>query len=137
MDAAPPSLGIHILLKPFCSLWHFAFLPLCLIDAFPECVSEVGGIRRMHLRPPRVKMYETPPPPLPPPPSVPPGARSVSALKSGIATFYDESSGLWEDMWGEHMHHGYYPEGGAVPNHRQAQVGASFERGEGGGRGGT
>lgn len=27
-------------------------------------------------------------------------------LKQGIATFYDESSGLWEEMWGEHMHHG-------------------------------
>lgn len=30
----------------------------------------------------------------------------VKDLKQGIATFYDESSGLWEDMWGDHMHHG-------------------------------
>lgn len=30
----------------------------------------------------------------------------VSDLKKGIASFYDESSGLWEDMWGAHMHHG-------------------------------
>ena len=31
-------------------------------------------------------------------------------LNEGIASFYDESSELWEDVWGEHMHHGYYPE---------------------------
>jgi hypothetical protein len=30
----------------------------------------------------------------------------VPNLKQGIAEFYDESSGLWERMWGEHMHHG-------------------------------
>lgn len=44
-----------------------------------------------------------------------------SSLKEGIATFYDASSGLWEDMWGEHMHHGYYPSGEKV-DHRQAQI---------------
>jgi hypothetical protein len=27
-------------------------------------------------------------------------------LKQGIAKFYNESSGLWESVWGEHMHHG-------------------------------
>jgi hypothetical protein len=27
-------------------------------------------------------------------------------LKQGIANFYNESSGLWESVWGEHMHHG-------------------------------
>lgn len=32
----------------------------------------------------------------------------VQDLKQGIATLYDESSGLWEDMWGEHMHHGVH-----------------------------
>lgn len=48
-------------------------------------------------------------------------------LNSGIASFYDQSTGLWEDMWGDHLHHGYYPvdaDGkakGAVSN-RQAQV---------------
>ena len=26
-------------------------------------------------------------------------------LKLGIAGFYDRSSKLWEDVWGEHMHH--------------------------------
>lgn len=30
----------------------------------------------------------------------------VPDLKQGIAGFYNESSGLWERMWGEHMHHG-------------------------------
>jgi hypothetical protein len=30
----------------------------------------------------------------------------IKELKEGIAAFYDESSSLWEDVWGEHMHHG-------------------------------
>lgn len=42
-------------------------------------------------------------------------------LRDGIANFYDESSGLWEDMWGEHMHHGYYEAGKQVSN-QQAQI---------------
>ena len=25
-----------------------------------------------------------------------------AALKEGIASFYDESSGIWEAVWGEH-----------------------------------
>ncbi|KAL6972260.1 Gamma-tocopherol methyltransferase, chloroplastic [Sarracenia purpurea var. burkii] len=29
-------------------------------------------------------------------------------LRKGIAELYDESSGLWEDIWGDHMHHGFY-----------------------------
>lgn len=32
----------------------------------------------------------------------------VADLKQGIAGFYNESSGLWERMWGEHMHHGRF-----------------------------
>lgn len=36
----------------------------------------------------------------------------ASTLNEGIASFYDESSGLWEDIWGEHMHHGLYRSGG-------------------------
>ena len=32
--------------------------------------------------------------------------RSREDLKIGIAGFYDRSSKLWEDVWGEHMHHG-------------------------------
>ncbi|KAG2454116.1 hypothetical protein HYH02_001154 [Chlamydomonas schloesseri] len=46
----------------------------------------------------------------------------VSDLKSGIANFYDESSELWENMWGEHMHHGYYPKGAPVKSNQQAQI---------------
>lgn len=38
-------------------------------------------------------------------------ADSDAELKEGIASFYDASSGVWEEMWGEHMHHGYYIEG--------------------------
>ena len=36
---------------------------------------------------------------------------SDAELKEGIANFYDKSTNIWEDMWGEHMHHGYYVEG--------------------------
>ncbi|WCJ27752.1 gamma-tocopherol methyltransferase [Euphorbia peplus] len=47
-------------------------------------------------------------------------------LKKGIAELYDESSGLWEDMWGDHMHHGYYDTGveasGSISDHRVAQI---------------
>lgn len=47
--------------------------------------------------------------------------RSREDLKIGIAGFYDRSSQLWENVWGEHMHHGYY-----VPtdrtDHQQAQI---------------
>lgn len=47
--------------------------------------------------------------------------RTVPELNEGIANFYDASSGVWEDMWGEHMHHGYYPPGSKVDN-KQAQI---------------
>jgi tocopherol O-methyltransferase len=43
-------------------------------------------------------------------------------LNDGIANFYDESSELWESMWGEHMHHGYYPADGAQVSNQQAQL---------------
>ena len=43
-------------------------------------------------------------------------------LNKGIASFYDESSGLWEQMWGEHMHHGYYPQNGPKKNNQEAQI---------------
>eukprot|EP00814_Leptocylindrus_danicus_P001693 CAMPEP_0116040034 /NCGR_PEP_ID=MMETSP0321-20121206/24055_1 /TAXON_ID=163516 /ORGANISM="Leptocylindrus danicus var. danicus, Strain B650" /LENGTH=305 /DNA_ID=CAMNT_0003519645 /DNA_START=1 /DNA_END=918 /DNA_ORIENTATION=+ len=47
--------------------------------------------------------------------------RTREELKIGIAGFYDRSSKLWEDVWGEHMHHGYYiPEDRT--DHQQAQV---------------
>jgi tocopherol O-methyltransferase len=31
-----------------------------------------------------------------------------SDLYQNIQTFYDQSSELWEAIWGEHMHHGFY-----------------------------
>jgi tocopherol O-methyltransferase len=44
-------------------------------------------------------------------------------LHDKIAHFYDRSTPLWLDMWGEHMHHGHYgPDGKAVKDHRQAQI---------------
>jgi len=42
-------------------------------------------------------------------------------LKDGIAQFYDESSQIWEEIWGEHMHHGYYYTG-KEKDHQKAQV---------------
>jgi len=44
-------------------------------------------------------------------------------LEKEIKDFYDASSSLWENIWGEHMHHGYYGRNGRnkVPR-RQAQI---------------
>ena len=47
----------------------------------------------------------------------------TSTLKSQIQQFYDASSGLWEQIWGEHMHHGYYgATGKEKKDRRQAQI---------------
>ncbi len=44
-------------------------------------------------------------------------------LNQRIGHFYDRSTPIWLDTWGEHMHHGYYgPDGQAKKDHRQAQV---------------
>jgi tocopherol O-methyltransferase len=44
-------------------------------------------------------------------------------LKDKIANFYDQSSPLWEEIWGEHMHMGHYGrEGDEVKNDQQAQI---------------
>jgi tocopherol O-methyltransferase len=44
-------------------------------------------------------------------------------LQQQIQQFYDASSGLWEQIWGEHMHHGYYGADGREPKERrQAQI---------------
>jgi tocopherol O-methyltransferase len=44
-------------------------------------------------------------------------------LKSQIQQFYDASSSLWEQVWGEHMHHGYYGSTGKEKkDRRQAQI---------------
>lgn len=46
-----------------------------------------------------------------------------STLYQQIQQFYDASSGLWEQVWGEHMHHGYYgAEGNQKKERRQAQI---------------
>lgn len=45
------------------------------------------------------------------------------AISEEIKEFYDASSGLWERVWGEHMHHGYYGESGRErKDRRQAQI---------------
>ncbi|KAK7263969.1 hypothetical protein RJT34_31569 [Clitoria ternatea] len=45
-------------------------------------------------------------------------------LKKGIAAFYDESSMIWEDIWGDHMHHGFYDPDStlSLSDHRAAQI---------------
>ncbi len=44
-------------------------------------------------------------------------------LYQDIREFYDASSGLWEEIWGEHMHHGYYGKNGNYKlDRRQAQT---------------
>ena len=47
----------------------------------------------------------------------------MPTLQQQIQQFYDASSGLWEQIWGEHMHHGYYGVAGDQPKERrQAQI---------------
>lgn len=46
-----------------------------------------------------------------------------ATLYQQIQQFYDASSGLWEEIWGEHMHHGYYgADGTEKKERRQAQI---------------
>jgi tocopherol O-methyltransferase len=48
---------------------------------------------------------------------------SSATLYRQIQNFYDSSSALWEQVWGEHMHHGYYgPDGTQLKDRRQAQI---------------
>lgn len=45
------------------------------------------------------------------------------SLEQKISAFYDHSSGLWEQIWGEYTHHGYYGPTGETPKSRlQAQI---------------
>ncbi|MGF1537144.1 MAG: methyltransferase domain-containing protein [Elainellaceae cyanobacterium] len=47
----------------------------------------------------------------------------MATLQEQIQAFYDSSSGLWERIWGEHMHHGYYgPLGREKKDRYQAQI---------------
>lgn len=50
--------------------------------------------------------------------------KDIEVLQKGIAELYDESSGLWENIWGEHMHHGFYDPDSTVSlsDHRAAQI---------------
>jgi tocopherol O-methyltransferase len=46
-----------------------------------------------------------------------------ATLYQQIQELYDASSGLWEQIWGEHMHHGYYgADGQQKKERRQAQI---------------
>ncbi|WP_414527026.1 methyltransferase domain-containing protein [Nodularia chucula] len=47
----------------------------------------------------------------------------TETLYQQIQQFYDASSGLWEQIWGEHMHHGYYgADGREQKDRRRAQI---------------
>ena len=47
----------------------------------------------------------------------------MKTLNQRIQNFYDQSTPLWLDVWGEHMHHGYYPDGKVgTKTHAQAQL---------------
>lgn len=47
----------------------------------------------------------------------------MTSLNQKIQHFYDRSTDLWLDIWGEHMHHGYYGEDGLdQKDHRKAQI---------------
>lgn len=47
----------------------------------------------------------------------------TATLYQRIQQFYDASTGLWEEVWGEHLHHGYYgPAGDQKKDRRQAQI---------------
>lgn len=51
-----------------------------------------------------------------------------STLYQQIQQFYDSSSPLWEQTWGEHMHHGYYGRMGTRKlSRRQAQIDLIWE----------
>lgn len=50
-------------------------------------------------------------------------ASNYTNLQAGIRDFYDRSTDLWLDVWGEHMHHGYYGvDGQQQANHQEAQI---------------
>lgn len=50
-----------------------------------------------------------------------PTAAGQSSLTQRIQVFYDESSQLWEQVWGEHMHHGYYGADSPTNSPQEAQ----------------
>lgn len=47
----------------------------------------------------------------------------TATLNERIRHFYDRSTAIWLDTWGEHMHHGFYGiDGKMSKEHRQAQT---------------
>lgn len=46
------------------------------------------------------------------------------SLQQGIADFYDASTGVWVEIWGDHLHHGYYEDNSwrSLEQHQEAQV---------------
>ncbi len=48
--------------------------------------------------------------------------REGAELRDGIAGFYDASTPVWDNVWGEHLHHGYYAGGKPRKDHQQAQA---------------
>jgi len=49
--------------------------------------------------------------------------KNPSGLYKRIAKMYDDSCYLWEQTWGEHLHHGFYGfDGKLKTDHKQAQV---------------
>ncbi|XP_010528669.1 PREDICTED: tocopherol O-methyltransferase, chloroplastic-like [Tarenaya hassleriana] len=76
---------------------------------------------------PRVTRRHTTPPPLRPSHTrAARGTADAADLKKGIAGFYDKTSEMWEEIWGEHMHHGFYEPQSDVQlsdsGHRKAQI---------------
>lgn len=54
--------------------------------------------------------------------STPPPVIDRADLNTRIGKFYDASSDLWEQVWGEHMHHGFYETPDTQIDRRQAQI---------------
>src|SRR4051812_45829854 len=46
---------------------------------------------------------------------------SVPELHAAVGRYYDETIELYDELWGEHIHHGYWPEGGVDGDRHAAQ----------------
>ncbi|MEA5465862.1 methyltransferase domain-containing protein [Leptothoe sp. PORK10 BA2] len=53
--------------------------------------------------------------------NVPSAGTTPASFTKRIQVFYDESSQLWEQVWGEHMHHGYYGPDSRTASPQEAQ----------------
>jgi len=93
--------------RPHSKMMLLLVLSLSLFSVYPLSIpSAIKAIKR-----PLTKTYDT----------LTNKPRTPEELKLGIAAFYDKSSELWEDVWGEHLHHGYYDPPDRT-DHVQAQV---------------